>query len=188
MATTIRSQPRPSAIRVPVLAGILCLLGGPGPTLADQANPRTQAESHPPRSFRTFLPKPGDTADAPSCQVVQLLLDRQEKGDFDSYMIQVLFRGKPPRYRSYRVLEDRIVIDFYDTGKPGLRLLRVRGGVIEASSLEELFYRDGPPGAGNPAPAATKRMVRMILFTHAHPELKFRDTLDRTLIHFRLIR
>jgi len=155
-----------------------------------------------PRTFRTFLPKPGETIDDPSSQLVQILLDRQDKEDFESYMVQVLFRGKPAE-RSCQVLEDRMVIDFYDTGKPATRLSKIRGGAIEASSIEELFYREnavnsptkavsinkggsGSQGSGS-SQARIKRMVRLTLFIHEKTgDLKFRDTLDRTLIHFRL--
>lgn len=141
----------------------------------------------PKRGFRTFLPKPGEAIDDPSTQVVQLLLDRQDKGDFDSYMVQVLFRGKPSQ-RSVRTLPDRVEIDFYDTGKPSMRVAKIRGGALEASSLEELFYKDvpGKPAAGNSPRPHAKRLVRLTLFMHEKTELKFRDTLDRTLIHFRL--
>lgn len=151
----------------------------------------------PKRGFRTFLPKAGEAIDDPSSQVVQLLLDRQDKGDFDSYMVQVLFRGKPSQ-RSVRTLKDRVEIDFYDTGKPATRLAKIRGGAVEASSIEELFYKDvalktgsngssveAPPGRG-PSGAHVKRLVRLTLFMHEKTEMKFRDTLDRTLIHFRL--
>jgi hypothetical protein len=138
----------------------------------------------PHRGIRAFQPKPGETADEPAAQLVQVLLDRQDKGDYDSYMVQVLFRGKPPE-RTVRVRDDRIEIDFLDTGKPAMRLARIRGGVVEASSLEEFYYRSqGPQGAANGV--RTKRLVRLTLFTKAKPELRFRDTLDRTLIHFRM--
>ena len=135
------------------------------------------------RNFRTFLPKPGEAIDEPSSQVVQVLLDRQDKGDVESYMVQVLFRGKPAD-RSFRVLEDRIEIDFYDTGKPSMRLSKIRGGAVEASALDEFFYRDAEPG--KPHSFRVKRLVRLTLYMHAKVELKFRDTLDRLLIHFRL--
>ena len=171
----------------------------------DGANSQTTVRA-PQRTFRTFLPKAGETIDDPGSELVQILLDRQDKGDFESYMVQVLFRGKTAE-RSYRVLEDRIVIDFYDTGKPSMRLSKIRGGAIEASSLEELFYKDtsdktpGTPaatGAGNglikhvskgqsSSALRIKRLVRLTLFIHEKVgDLKFRDTLDRTLIHFRL--
>jgi hypothetical protein len=135
-----------------------------------------QVEAAPQRTFRTFLPKPGETIDVPSSQVVQVLLDRQDKGEFESYMVQILFRGKPSD-RSLRVLPDRVEIDFYDTGKPSMRLARIRGGVVEASSVDEFYYKVN---------SDIKRMVRLTLFMHAKAEIKFRDTLDRTLIHFRL--
>lgn len=144
------------------------------------------------RSFRTFLPKPGEAIDDPASQVVQVLLDRQDKGEFDSYMVQVLFRGKPAT-RAVRVLEDRVEIDFLDTGKPAMRLARIRGGLVEASALEEFFYKDPVPSGAGGAKASEggkapgiKRMVRLTLFMHGKPDLRFRDTLDRTLIHFRL--
>ena len=95
----------------------------------------------PKRGFRTFLPKAGEAIDDPASQVVQLLLDRQDKGDFDSYMVQVLFRGKPSQ-RSVRTLPDRVEIDFFDTGKPATRIAKIRGGAVEACSIEELFYKD----------------------------------------------
>lgn len=138
------------------------------------------------RSFRTFLPKPGEAIDDPASQVVQVLLDRQDKGEFDSYMVQVLFRGKPAT-RAVRVMEDRVEIDFLDTGKPAMRLARIRGGLVEASALDEFFYKDPVPlAAGGAKAARIKRMVRLTLFMHAKPDMRFRDTLDRTLIHFRL--
>ncbi len=136
------------------------------------------------RDFRTFLPKPGESIDEPTSQVVQVLLDRQDKGDFDSYMIQVLFRGKPSE-RNVRVLGDRIEIEFFDTSKPSMRLSKIRGGAVEASALEEYYYREaGEPGKTHSS--RVKRMVRLTLFMHEKTDLKFRDTLDRTLIHFRL--
>jgi hypothetical protein len=136
-------------------------------------------EAAPQRTFRTFLPKPGETIDAPSSQVVQILLDRQDKGEFESYMVQVLFRGKPSE-RSLRVLSDRVEIDFYDTGKPSMRLAKIRGGAVEASSIDEFYYKD------NSAKPSIKRMVRLTLYMHEKAEIKLRDTLDRTLMHFRL--
>jgi hypothetical protein len=156
----------------------------------DSARPKTQ------RGFRTFLPKPGESIDDPASQVVQVLLDRQDKGDFESYMVQVLFRGKPAE-RTVRSLPDRVEIDFYDTGKPAMRLAKIRGGVVEASSLDEFFYKENPAradadgqgsaaGARGPGGPRVKRMVRLTLYMHEKAELKFRDTLDRTLIHFRL--
>lgn len=141
----------------------------------DTANPNIQ------RGFRTFLPKAGEAIDDPASQVVQVLLDRQDKGAFESYMVQVLFRGKPAD-RAVRVHEDRVEIDFLDTGKPAMRLARIRGGMVEASALEEFFYKDTAGGKA----AGIKRMVRLTLFMHGKPELRFRNTLDRTLIHFRL--
>lgn len=166
-----------------------------------EAKPRgagNKVETAPQRTFRTFLPKPGETIDAPSSQVVQVLLDRQDIGEFESYMVQVLFRGKPSD-RGLRVLPDRVEIDFYDTGKPPMRLARIRGGVVEASSIDEFYYKVPVKPAGKPdslsnrsgangskSPTNIKRMVRLTLFMHAKTEIKFRDTLDRTLIHFRL--
>lgn len=129
------------------------------------------------RDLKTFLPKPGQEAAPPPGQVVQLLLDRQAREGYESYLIQVLFRGRPAVDRVHRVLEDRVEIDFLDTGKPSMRLARIRGGVLEATALDELHYRqDGK----------LKSLVRLTLFTHARPELRFRNTLDRTLILFRL--
>lgn len=152
----------------------------PAAAAGDSAQPNIH------RGFRTFLPKAGETIDDPASQVVQVLLDRQDKGEFESYMVQVLFRGKPAA-RAVRVLEDRIEIDFLDTGKPAMRLARIRGGLVEASALDEYFYKDPlPKGAGGASAAHIKKMVRLTLFMHGKPELKFRDTLDRTLIHFRL--
>lgn len=137
-----------------------------------------------PRNLRTFLPKSGDVIQDPSTQVVQLLLDRQDKGRFDSYMVQVLFRGKPADHVA-RVFDDRVEIDFLDAGKPSMRLSKVRGGALEASALEELFYRE-PKGAGEKGAGLIRRMVRLTLFIRKKPDIKFRDTLDRTLIHFLL--
>jgi hypothetical protein len=137
------------------------------------------------RNFRTFLPKPGEAIDEPSSQVVQVLLDRQDKGDQESYMVQVIFRGKPSE-RSFRAFEDRVEIDFYDTGKPSMRLSRIRGGAVEASSLEELYYKDPAPKARPGGAPRIKRMVRLTLYIHEKVDPKFRDTLDRTLIHFLL--
>lgn len=165
-----------------------------GNSTGKEVQSASPSKPRPSRSFRTFLPKPGETIDAPGSQVVQILLDRQDKGEFDSYMVQVLFRGKPSE-RSYRVLADRVEIDFYDTGKPSRRLARIRGGAVEASSLDEFFYKDNTAKTGTVATGSgrtgssripIKRMVRLTLFMHDKTELKFRDTLDRTLIHFRL--
>lgn len=129
------------------------------------------------RDLKTFLPKPGLEAAAPQGQVIQLLLDRQPLEGHESYLIQVLFRGKPAAERVHRVLADRVEIDFLDTGKPSMRLARVRGGAVEATSVEELHYRkDGK----------VKSLVRLTLFTRSRPVLRFRNTLDRTLILFRL--
>jgi hypothetical protein len=122
--------------------------------------------------------------------VVQILLDRQDQGAFTSYMVQVLFHGRPAS-RNFRVLENRIVVDFFDTGKPSNRLSKIRGGALEASLLEELFYQDPTPSAPkstSPKPTShLKSMVKLTLFINGKVlDLKFRDTLDRTLIHFRL--
>jgi hypothetical protein len=129
------------------------------------------------RDLKTFLPRPGQEAAAPQGQVIQLLLDRQVREGQESYLIQVLFRGKPAAERVHRVLPDRVEIDFLDTGKPSMRLARIRGGVLQASSVDELHYRKG---------GKVKRLVRITLFTRARPPIRFRDTLDRTLILFRL--
>jgi hypothetical protein len=144
------------------------------------------------RNFRTFLPKADEQVDEPPSQLVQILLDRQEQGDLESYMIQVLFHG-PPSQRSVKLLEDRIIIDFFDTGKPAIRLSKIRGGAIEANSLEELYYKDtNAKGAKTEKNASKpivriKKLVRLTLFIHQKVgDLKFRDTLDRTLIHFHL--
>jgi hypothetical protein len=149
------------------------------------ASPDSSAPN-PHRGFRTFLPKPGDAVDDPACQLAQVLLDRQDKGETESYMIQVLFRGKPAR-RNVRVLDDRVEIDFLDAGKPAIRPARIRGGVVEASSMDEFFYRESPAQGGKAIGVPRiKRMVRLTLYTKAKPDLSFRDTLDRTLIHFRV--
>lgn len=129
------------------------------------------------RDLKTFLPRPGQEAAPPQGQVIQLLLDRQARAGHESYLIQVLFRGKPAAERIHRVLEDRVEIDFLDTGRPSMRLARIRGGVLEATGVQELHYRkDGK----------VKRLVRLTLYTRARPQLRFRNTLDRTLILFRL--
>jgi hypothetical protein len=140
-----------------------------------------------PRNLRTFLPKSGEAIQEPAAQIVQLLLDRQDQEDRESYMVQVLFRGKPAAEHSVRIYDDRVEIDFYDTAKPSMRLAKIRGGAVEASALEELFYRaPHAVGAKVSARPAAKRLVRLTLFVHGRPDLKLRDTLDRTLIHFRL--
>jgi hypothetical protein len=166
------------------LAAILALaMAACGAAAADEAaNPRWAGQG--PRNFRTFLPKHGDVIQDPSAQVVQLLLDRQDKGQFESYMVQVLFRGKPPVERAFRVSGEKVEIDFFDTGKPSMRLSKIRGGAVEASSLEELFYRETRAASGGAA--LIRRMVRLTLYMRKKPEIKLRDTLDRTLIHFLL--
>ncbi|MEO7426400.1 MAG: hypothetical protein ABI036_14525 [Fibrobacteria bacterium] len=172
----------------PALGGLLSVLilnpSSIGAKGVDSVHQEGSAQKVHARNFRTFLPKPGETIEDPSSQVVQVLLDRQDKGDFESYMVQVLFRGKPSD-RTVRMLEDRVEIDFFDTGKPSMRFAKIRGGVLEASALDEYYYREpGTTGKGNGF--KIKRLVRLTLFMHAKAELKFRDTLDRTLIHFRL--
>jgi hypothetical protein len=168
---------------LPLLLPLRAPAKDPRPDSSSSSRAGSDTEVRP-RNFRTFLPKQGEAIDDPSGQVVQVLLDRQDKGTFESYMVQVLIRGKPPG-RSVRVLSDRVEIDFYDTGKPSMRIAKIRGGAIEASSIEELFYKEAAkPGATGPAPI--KRLVRLTLFMHEKAELKFRDTLDRVLIHFRL--
>lgn len=137
------------------------------------------------RGYRAFQPKPGEAADEPSSQLVQVLLDRQAQGDSESYMVQALFRGMPPE-RKVRVRDDRIEIDFLDTGKPAVRMARIRGGAIEASLLEEFYYREAAPNAAGGANPRIKSLVRLTLYMKAKPDLSFRNTLDRTLIHFRL--
>lgn len=129
------------------------------------------------RGFKTFQPKPGVASEEPGGQLTQLLLDRKEMDGQDSYLIQVLFRGKPATAQTHRVHADRVEIDFYDTGKPAMRPARIRGGAVEASYMEELHYQDGK---------AVRRMVRLILYTRARPQIRFRTTLDRTLILFQL--
>lgn len=131
------------------------------------------------RTFRAFLPRPDAAAEEPSGHIIQLLLDRQEKDGYESYLIQVLFRGAPAREHVQRVYPDRVEVDFLDAGKPSMRLARVRGGVVEATSLEEFHYRDTDK---------LKQLVRLTLYTPARPSLRIRNTLDRTLIHFRLDR
>lgn len=177
-----RRLPRFPGLRAGLfLAAWAGFLAAPAPAAeAGSPVPATAPESGPPgRTFRTFLPGPGALAEEPRGRIIQLLLDRQDKDGYESYMIQVLFRGAPARERSHRVLPDRVEIDFFDTGKPAMRLARIRGGALEATSLEEFHYRDG---------GKLKSLVRLTLFIHAQPSLRFRDTLDRTLIHFRLAR
>ncbi len=156
--------------------------------LAPQASDVSEVEWNakpktvPTRNFHTFLPKPGDKIDDASAQLVQVLLDRQTKGEFDSYMVQILFRGKVPE-RTVKSGSDKIVIEFLDTGKPSMRLAKIRGGIVEASALEELFYRE--PVEASKAVGKVKHMIRMTIFLKGKAvDLKFRDTLDRTLIHF----
>jgi len=68
-----------------------------------------------------------------------------------------------------------------------MRLSRIRGGVVEASLIEEFYYREpAVHPEGGARGTRTKCLVRLTLFTKAKPELTFRNTLDRTLIHFRL--
>ena len=166
-------------------ACLLAIFLGSQAQEARGADTESQKSGHPsktdsvprPRNFKTFLPKPGVLADEPPSQVIQLLMDFQDKGGYESYMVQVLFRGKPAVEHAQRVYSDRVEIDFYDTGKPAMRLARIRGGALEATSLDELYYRDAK---------AVKRMVRLTLYIQDKPELRFRNTLDRTLIHFRM--
>jgi hypothetical protein len=167
------------------LAFLLCLV----PAWAASA-PAVPARQEEPRSFLTFLPSPDTLSAVPSSQLVQLLLDRQARDGHESYLLQVLFRGRPAGIPVHRVFDDRVEIDFLDTEKPSMRLARVRGGVIEATSLRELHYRDPVrdsvrTSGGGPA-ARSRRMVRLVLHTRAKPALKIRNTLDRTLIHFRV--
>jgi hypothetical protein len=131
------------------------------------------------RTFRAFLPRPGTAAEEPRGHVIQLLLDRQEKDGYESYLIQVLFRGSPAREYVHRVYPDRVEVDFFDAGKPTMRLARIRGGAVEATSLEALHYRDADK---------LKSLVRLTLYIRERPALRIRSTLDRTLIHFRLER
>ena len=141
------------------------------------------AEKNQVRDFKKFLPKNGDKIDDPNSQLVQVLLDRQEQGEFDSYMIQVLFHGKTTSHQE-QILNDRILIDFYDCGKPAMRLAKIRGGIIEADAVEELYYKE--PASSNKE-YRIKKMVRLTLFIQQKPvDLKLRDTLDRTLIHFKI--
>lgn len=180
----MQAFPRAFRHAIPALAACILILCSGMPSAAADG-PAAPAEKVP-RGFRAFQPKPGERADEPSAQLVQILLDRQDKGDFESYMVQAIFRGKPAG-RRVRMGEDRVEFEFLDTGKPAMRLSRIRGGAVEASSIEEFFYRvpaaPGKDGSGSPR---TKRLVRLTLFMKAKPELHFRDTLDRTLIHFRL--
>jgi hypothetical protein len=164
---------------LPAFAALLLFLATTAP-----AAPPDSAGHGGHRGYRAFLPKPGEAADEPSSQLVQILLDRQTQGDSESYMVQALFRGRPPE-RKVRVREDRIEIDFLDTGKPAVRMARIRGGAVEASLLEEFYYREAVPAGGTANPR-TKSLVRLTLYMKAKPELSFRNTLDRTLIHFRL--
>ena len=177
----MKAIPRLLRMALPASAALF-LLFDPAAVLA--AGPDSAGHSvH--RGYRAFQPKPGEAADEPSSQLVQVLLDRQDKGEYESYMVQALFRGKPPE-RKVHVQDDRIEIDFLDTGKPAMRLSRIRGGVVEASLIEEFYYREpSRPGDGAGA-MRTKRLVRLTLYTKAKPDLTFRNTLDRTLIHFRL--
>lgn len=164
---------------------LLCLASG-------WADPPADVAREAPRTFLAFLPRPDSLSQEPSRQLVQLLLDRQEKEGYESYLIQVIFRGRgqAPVEPVHRVYDDRVEIDFHDTGKPPMRLARVRGGAIEATSLRELYYlepdRDSVDQAGGGRVAPSRRMVRLVLHTRARPALKFRNTLDRTLIHFRI--
>jgi hypothetical protein len=144
------------------------------------------------RNLKTFLPRSGETIDDPKAQLVQVLLDRKVQGANESYMVQVLFHSSPAEH-NFRKLEDRIIIDFLDCGKPSMRLAKIRGGVIGASAFEELFYKEpiksinADVQTDSPKPFRIKRMVRLTLFIEKKiEELKFRDTLDRTLIHFLL--
>jgi hypothetical protein len=177
-------QDFPRAPRRPLPIFAACILFAQSIALpADSAGARVERA---PRGIRAFQPKPGERADEPSGQLVQILLDRQDKGEFESYMVQLIFRGKPAG-RRVRVREDRVEIEFLDTGKPAMRLSRIRGGVVEASTVEEFFYRvPAQPGGGRSGGAHTKRLVRLTLYMKVKPELHFRDTLDRTLLHFRL--
>src|SRR4051812_37922117 len=87
------SLPRNSRCFLPTVATMLMIslsnmmLALPAISLAKDAKSKPTS-GRPQRGFRTFLPKPGETIDEPSSQVVQLLLDRQVKGEEESYMIQ----------------------------------------------------------------------------------------------------
>ncbi len=141
------------------------------------------ASSQPPfRGFNTYLPKPKEKVDTPECQVVQLLLDRQDKGGNESYLIQVLLRGQPTRSHFWKNEKGKVIIDFYNTGKPAMRLTKIRGGIIEASQIEEFYYRE--KDSQHAEFFHTRRMLRLTLFTEETLDLKFRDTLDRILIVF----
>lgn len=166
--------------------------------LSDSTNSRV---NFTPRNFKTFLPHRGESIDKPSSELVQILLDRQDKGDFESYMVQIVFRGTPPR-RNFRIKGDRILIDFYDSAKPSMRISKIKGGVIEANSVEEFYYKTNAltfpdslkinKGEANQKPKKNselriKTLVRLTLYLNQRvDDLKFRDTLDRTLIHFRI--
>lgn len=133
------------------------------------------------RSFKTFLPKPGTKIQSPLGQVVQVLLDKQDKGDFESYMVQVLFYGKPVT-NHFELFSDRIVVDFYDAGKSSMRLAKIRGGIVDGSTLEEFYFTDVEGES-----QVVKKLVRLTIFLKKKVVgLKIRDTLDRTLIHFQL--
>lgn len=165
----------------PILLALIFLgvsaLPAAEPPKPDSVTPSPDSSRARTRTFRTFLPEPGRPAQEPKGRIVQLLLDRQAKSGEESYLLQVLFRGQPAAERAQRTYPDRVEIDFYDTGKPAMRPARVRGGALEATSLEELNYLDG---------GKVKSLVRLTLFTSARPLLKFRNTLDRTLVIFRL--
>jgi hypothetical protein len=177
----MKAIPRLLRMALPASAAMIFLLATPA---IRAAGPDSSGHGvH--RGYRAFQPKPGEAADEPSSQLVQVLLDRQDKGEYESYMVQALFRGKPPE-RKVRVQNDRIEIDFLDTGKPAMRLSRIRGGVVEASLIEEFYYREPSRPGDGAGGMRTKRLVRLTLYTKARPDLTFRNTLDRTLIHFRL--
>lgn len=169
-------------LALPALVTLVCLFDA----RSARAGSQDSAPRPVPRGVRAFQPKPGDAADEPAGQLVQVLLDRQDKGDHESYMVQALFRGRPAG-RRVNVRDDRVEIDFLDAGKPAMRLARIRGGALEASSVEEYFYRlPAPKDSSGGAKGRVKRLVRLTLYIKGKPELHFRDTLDRTLIHFRV--
>jgi hypothetical protein len=166
-------------LRIPAL--IIALAASTSIPASATDSTRTQApnsQDNPKvRGFKTFLPRPGAPSEEPKGQIIQLLLDRKEKEGQDSYLVQVIFRGRPAVERTHRVYDDRVEIDFFDTGKPAMRPVRIRGGAVDASFLEELHYQDGK---------SVRRMVRLTLYTRVRPDMRFRNTLDRTLLLFNL--
>lgn len=138
------------------------------------------------RGFKSYLPKPREVIESPDFQVFQLLLDRQPKEGYDSYLVQILFRGQPAHQYSFEATESTLVIDLYNTGRSAVGLTKIRGGIIAASRMEERVYRELKPGEGNRW--VTKSLLRVTLHLSRKVDPKLRNTLDRTLIHFRIPR